>query len=157
MRLTTASYLFAFALLLGGVSVTESVAKDSPQVGLPTLQIKVGSVGVKAELATTDETRQKGLMYREKLGKNEGMLFVFAELGYHSMWMRNTPLPLAVAYIDAAGKIVSIHEMEPKTEIAHVAAGPVRYALEMNGQWFAQNKIKVGDAVKGLERAPKPK
>jgi uncharacterized membrane protein (UPF0127 family) len=132
-------------------------AKDSANAPLPTIALKAGGQTIQAEVAATDATRQKGLMFREKMARNEGMLFIFNELAYHAMWMRNTPLPLAVAYMDDAGKIVSIHEMEPHTETTHQAAGPVRYALEMNRGWFAANKIKVGDSIKGLEKAPKPR
>lgn len=150
---TGAAFAFAFAALLLPSAVA---AKDAVST-LPTMVLKVGSQSVRAEVAATEETRVKGLMFREKLTKNEGMLFVFAEVGYHSMWMRNTPLPLAVAFIDEAGKIVSIHEMQPHTEITHQAAGPVRFALEMNGGWFKANKVGVGDAIKGLDKAPQPR
>ena len=96
-------------------------------------------------------------MFRTQMGKNEGMLFVFPQVAYHAMWMRNTLIPLSVAYLDDSGKIVSIHEMEPQTEISHQAEGPVRYALEMNAGWFRGNKIKAGDNIKGLDKAPKGK
>lgn len=142
---------FAAALLAPPV-----FAKDQPGSKLPVMTLKAGTQTVQAEVAASDETREKGLMFREKMGKNEGMLFVFSQLGYHAMWMRNTPLPLAVAFMDDAGRILSIHEMEPFTEISHQAAGPARFALEMNAGWFRNNGIKVGDAIKGLEKAPKP-
>lgn len=121
------------------------------------MTLKVGGQSIQAEVAATEESRQKGLMFREKMGRNEGMLFVFTELGYHAMWMRNTPLPLSVAYIDEAGRILSIHEMQPHTDVTHQAAGPARYALEMNAGWFKANKVSVGDPVKGLDKAPKPR
>lgn len=124
---------------------------------LPTIALKVGNQTIRAEIAATDETRQKGLMFREKMAPNTGMLFVFPDIAYHAMWMRNTPLPLAVAFMDDAGKIVSIHEMLPFTETTHQAAGPARYALEMNSEWFKRNQVKAGDTIKGLDRAPKPK
>lgn len=148
-----AALAFAFAALL----LPSVVAARDAVSTLPTMVLKVGSQSVRAEVAATEETRVKGLMFREKLAKNEGMLFVFTEVGYHSMWMRNTPLPLAVAFIDETGKIVSIHEMQPHTEITHQAAGPVRFALEMDGGWFKANKVAVGDTIKGLDKAPKPR
>lgn len=131
-------------------------ARDSAP-GLPVVTLKAGNQSIQAEVAATEESRQKGLMFREKMGRNEGMLFVFNELGYHAMWMRNTPLPLSVAFIDEGGKILSIHEMQPHTEVTHQAAGPSRYALEMNAGWFKANKVSVGDPVRGLEKAPKPR
>ncbi len=135
---------------------TPSASAKEPATNLPAITLKVGGQSVRAEVAAIDETRQKGLMYREKMAKNDGMLFVFPDIAYHAMWMRNTPLPLAVAFMDQAGKIVSIHEMQPHTETSHQAAGPARYALEMNSQWFAKNNIKTGDTIRGLEKAPKP-
>ncbi len=142
-------------IALVAVNVPSVMAKESVAT-LPAITLKAGSQTVRAEVAATDETRQKGLMFREKMAKNDGMLFVFPDIAYHAMWMRNTPLPLAVAFMDQSGKIVSIHEMQPHTETSHQAAGPARYALEMNSQWFAKNNIKTGDTIKGLEKAPKP-
>jgi uncharacterized membrane protein (UPF0127 family) len=127
-----------------------------PQKGLPSITLSAGGQPIRADVAATDATREKGLMFREKMGKNEGMLFAFSSVGYHAMWMRNTPLPLSVAFLDEAGKILSIHEMEPQSESTHQSAGPARFALEMNKGWFATHKVKVGDAIKGLDKAPKP-
>jgi uncharacterized membrane protein (UPF0127 family) len=138
------------------ISLHPTWSKDiAPSVA--TIALKVGNQTIRAEIAATDETRQKGLMFREKMASNTGMLFVFPDIAYHAMWMRNTPLPLAVAFMDEAGKIVSIHEMLPFTETTHQAAGPARYALEMNSEWFSRNQVKAGDTIKGLDRAPKPK
>lgn len=122
---------------------------------LPTISVVVEGHVVKAEVAATFENRARGLMFREKLGKNDGMLFVFDQLGYHSMWMKNTLIPLSVAFLDAEGKIVNIAEMQPHVENHHMAAGPVLYALEMNSGWFSERKIGPGAKVKGLEKAPK--
>ena len=84
------------------------------------------------------------------------MLFVFPDIGYHAMWMRNTLIPLSVAYLNERGVILSIHEMQALSEVAHQSAGPARYALEMNAGWFAANKVSVGETIKGLDKAPKP-
>lgn len=133
------------------------IEQGSPQTGLPKISLKAGGQTIKADLAATDEARQKGLMFRTKMGTNEGMLFVFPQIGYHAMWMRNTLINLSVAYIDEAGKILSIHEMVSLDETPHQSAGPARYALEMNALWFSKHKVKVGDTIRGLEKAPKPK
>ena len=117
-------------------------------------QLKVAGHALRAEVAATVEQRMKGLMFREKLGANDGMLFVFDEPGYHAMWMKNTPLPLSVAFVDGEGRILNILDMEPHTLDQHMAAGPARYALETHKGWFAQRRIKPGDKVAGL---PKPK
>ena len=132
-----------------------SMARAPVTSGLPTISLKVGNQSIQAEVAATDESRQRGLMFREKMARNEGMLFVFPQIAYHAMWMRNTPLPLAVAFMDDRGKILSIHEMQPFTEQSHQAAGPARFALEMNSGWFSANRIFVGDIIRGLDRAPK--
>ena len=133
-----------------------SLASGPLPTGLPVISLKAGSQTIQAEVAATDESRQRGLMFREKMGRNEGMLFVFPQIAYHAMWMRNTPLPLAVAFLDDRGKILSIHEMQPFTEQSHQAAGPARFALEMHAGWFSANRLVAGDMIKGLDRAPKP-
>jgi hypothetical protein len=119
------------------------------------LQLEVGPHKVKAELAATDAQRSRGLMFRESMPKEQGMVFIFDEPGYHSMWMQNTLIPLAVAFVDGDGKILNIREMQPKTQDLHTADGPARYALEMNGKWFAEKGIKAGDRIKGLPPPPK--
>lgn len=139
------------------VQAQSPAGNGTPQMGLPKLTLSAGGQAISADVAATDESRQKGLMFRASMGKNEGMLFVFPQIGYHAMWMRNTPLNLSVAYLDEQGKIVSIHEMQAFNETSHQALGPARYALEMNAMWFAQHKVKQGDTIKGLEKAPKPK
>lgn len=145
------------AMLSTGVSANASaVPEGKPQTGLPTLVLKVGSQNVRADVAHTENTRQIGLMFRQKMGKQDGMLFVFPEIGYHAMWMRNTLIPLSVAYMSERGVILSIHEMQALSETPHQSAGPARYALEMNSGWFRSNKINVGDTITGLEKAPKP-
>ena len=116
--------------------------------------LKVAGHALRAEVATTVEQRMKGLMFRQKLGANDGMLFVFDEPGYHAMWMKNTPLPLSVAFVDGEGRILNILDMEPNTLDQHMAAGPARFAIETNKGWFAQRRIKAGDKVAGLPKVP---
>ena len=135
---------------------TPALPEGKPQTGLPTVSLKVGSQNVRAEVANTEATRQVGMMFRQKMGKQDGMLFVFPEVAYHAMWMRNTLIPLSVAYMNERGVIVSIHEMQALSEAVHQATGPARYALEMNAGWFGSNKVNVGDTIKGHDRAPKP-
>ena len=148
----------AFASFATGFASAQNPAGDAkPQTGLPKLTLSAGGQTITADVAATEQTRQKGLMFRTQMGKNEGMLFVFPQLGYYAMWMRNTPINLSVAYLDEQGKIISVHEMEAFNETSHQALGPARYALEMNAMWFSQHKLKVGDTVKGLDKAPKPK
>ena len=150
--------LAAFVLLVSTnvPATTPTVPEGKPQSGLAIIVLRVGSQSVRAAVANTEATRQVGLMFRQKMGKQEGMLFVFPEIGYHAMWMRNTLMPLSVAYMNERGMILSIHEMQALTETPHQSAGPARYALEMNAGWFTSNKISAGDTIKGLEKAPKP-
>ena len=126
----------------------------TPAAAATTITLKIAGHPLKAELAATDAERSKGLMFREKMGKDEGMVFVFDEPGYHSMWMRNTLIPLSVAFLDKDGAILNILDMEPKTEEVHSSAGPARYAVETNKGWFAAKKIKAGDKVTGLPKLP---
>ena len=118
------------------------------------INLKIGAHSIKAEVVYTPEARTRGLMLREKIGKNNGMLFVFDQLGYHSMWMKNTLIPLSVAFIDAKGKIINIAEMTPHSEVTHSAEGPARFALEMNSGWFKARNIAPGAVIAGLDKAP---
>lgn len=121
---------------------------------LPVIPVKVAGHALRVEVATTFEQRLRGLMFREKLARNDGMLFVFDEPAYHSMWMKNTPLPLSVAFLDGDGRILNIADMEPHTLDLHYAAGPARYAIETHKGWFAERGVKPGDKATGL---PRPK
>ena len=113
-------------------------------------EVRIAGHPLKVELALDDPQREQGLMFRKQLGKNDGMLFVFDEPGYHSMWMKNTLIPLSVAFLDSEGRILNILDMEPQTLDAHTAAGPAVYAIETNKGWFAERGIKPGDKVGGL-------
>ena len=122
------------------------------QPPLPAVELGAGMHLIRAELAATDATRSLGLMHRSSLAPNGGMLFVFDAPGAYCMWMKNTPLPLSVAFIDAAGAIVNIEDMQPHTEQSHCAARPVTYALEMRQGWFAARGIRAGERLRGLDR-----
>jgi uncharacterized membrane protein (UPF0127 family) len=119
---------------------------------MPVVQLKAGMHLVRAEVAADFADRMQGLMYRESLAPNAGMLFVFDENAAHCMWMKNTLIPLSVAFIDERGTIVNIADMEPHSEQSHCAAAPSLFALEMTRGWFAQRGIKPGAKLGGLER-----
>jgi hypothetical protein len=123
-------------------------------VSFRTAHVKVAGHPLKVELALSDPQREQGLMFRKELGRNDGMLFVFDEPGYHSMWMKNTLIPLSVAFIDGEGRILNILDMEPQTLDAHTAAGPAVYAIETNKGWFVEKKIMPGATVTGLPKPP---
>nr|WP_235953071.1 DUF192 domain-containing protein [Noviherbaspirillum galbum] len=118
----------------------------------PVISLNAGIHVIRAEVAARDAERQQGLMYREKMGPNEGMVFLFGEPAGVCMWMKNTLIPLSVAFLDEAGKIVNIEDMKPQTTDSHCAKKPVRYALEMNQGWFRQKNIKPGMVIDGLPR-----
>jgi uncharacterized membrane protein (UPF0127 family) len=123
-------------------------------VTFKTSQVKVAGHPLKVELAIEEPQRLQGLMYRKTLGKEDGMLFIFDEPGYHSIWMKNTLIPLSVAFVDKDGVILNIADMEPQTLDSHMAAGPAVYAIETNKGWYADKKVKAGDKVTGLPKAP---
>jgi uncharacterized membrane protein (UPF0127 family) len=124
---------------------------------LPTLALSAGIHVIQAEVANTFPSRAQGLMFRKSLAANQGMLFVFPDSGPQCMWMRNTYVPLSVAFIDDAGVILNIADMKPQTEDSHCAAKPARYALEMNHGWFAAKGVKPGARIAGIEKAPAPR
>jgi uncharacterized membrane protein (UPF0127 family) len=103
---------------------------------------------IQVEVAQTPEERNRGLMGRKHLGKDEGMLFIFETEDYHGFWMKDTLIPLSIAFIDKDGKIVGITDMKPLTLNSHLPPQPSLYALEMNKGWFSSNSIKVGDVIK---------
>lgn len=139
--------------------VAMNVAPFTPVASaqLPLVSLGAGMHVVRAEVANTNETRMQGLMYRKSMGPNDGMLFAFPQDEPYCMWMKNTLIPLSVAFIDAKGQIVSIHEMQPQTENSHCAAAPARYALEMNAGWFRAKGIQRGMRITGIDRAPGPR
>lgn len=119
------------------------------------LQLSAGMHLIQAEVAATEAQREQGLMYREKMAANAGMVFVFDNPSTQCMWMKNTPLPLSVAFIDASGKIINIEDMQPHTLDSHCSTKtvPVRYALEMHLGWFKQKNIKPGMSIGNLPAA----
>ncbi|MGE5468062.1 MAG: DUF192 domain-containing protein [Ignavibacteria bacterium] len=124
------------------------------QQPMPTTDLTAGMYRIEAEVAATGPTRERGLMHRKSMAMNHGMLFVFDASARHCMWMRNTLLPLAVAFLDEQGRIINVEEMEPQTEDNHCAARPARYALEMNAGWFKARGFGPGTPIAGVERAP---
>lgn len=135
----------AFLLLLAAGLAAAANAE------LPVLQLSAGMHVIRAEVAESFATRAQGLMHRKSLAQNAGMLFVFDEAAIHCMWMRNTLIPLSVAFLDDSGAIVNLADMAPHSERSHCAQRPVRYALEMDRGWFAQRGIKPGMKLRGLE------
>ena len=114
------------------------------------ISLTAGINVIKAEVAAAPAQRERGLMLREKMAPNDGMVFVFEGPAEVCMWMKDTILPLSVAFIDGTGKIINIEDMQPQTLESHCAKKLVRYALEMNLGWFKQKNIKPGTVIGGL-------
>jgi uncharacterized membrane protein (UPF0127 family) len=138
---------FAAAVLLVAVGPFAS-AQDGPQK-LPSITLNAGMHLIQAEVAQTPEQRSTGLMFRSTMGANEGMLFAFEEPGQQCFWMKNTLLPLSVAFVADDGSVVNIESMKPQTLDSHCSKKPVRFVLEMNDGWFAKRGIKPGFKLAG--------
>jgi hypothetical protein len=141
-----------FAVALAWLVCIGPAWGQGSQVGLPTIKLSAGIHLITAEVADSDPSRMRGLMFRESLAPNHGMLFVFDRKAIHCMWMRNTLIALSVAFVDDDGSIVNIEDMAPRTETSHCAQRPVRYALEMEKGWFARRGIAPGARLGGLPR-----
>ncbi len=123
----------------------------------PVISLTAGMHVIRAEVVNTMASRSQGLMFRKSLGPNQGMLFVFDINERHCMWMKNTLIPLSVAFIDEQGAILNIEEMKPQTEDTHCARSAARYALEMTAGWFGKRGLQPGLRLGGMEKAPGPK
>ena len=132
------SIAFAAALLAAAAFAQEA------QTNLPRVKLTAGMHIIDAQVATTDDERMTGLMFRKEMPQQEGMLFVFDYPSQQCFWMKNTLLPLSVAFVADDGTIVNIDEMKPQTLDSHCSTKPVRYVLEMNQGWFARRGIKAG-------------
>jgi uncharacterized membrane protein (UPF0127 family) len=145
-----ALFLRLLLLLAAAVAFGSAAAQGS---ALPTTQLTAGIHLITAEVAATDPARTRGLMFRQALPANHGMLFVFDNKAIHCMWMRNTLIPLSVAFVEDDGTIVNIVDMKPHDDSSHCATKPVRFALEMTQGWFAQRGIGPGAKLGRLPAA----
>ena len=139
--------------LLAALSFTTPIlALAQVNIGLPTIELKAGMYRIQAELADNPKAREVGLMNRTSMPTNSGMLFVFDQKAGHCFWMNNTKIPLSIAFIADDGKIVNIEEMQADTTNNHCPKAAVRYALEMNKQWFSERVIVPGTVITGLPK-----
>ena len=132
------------ALLANGL-----VHAQKPQTSLPRAALSVGMYRIDAQIATTSEQHATGLMFRTEMPQQEGMLFVFLQPTQQCFWMKNTLIPLSVAFVADDGTIVNLDEMKAQTLNAHCSEKPVRYVLEMNTGWFAKKGLKAGNKLQG--------
>jgi uncharacterized membrane protein (UPF0127 family) len=139
--------ILAIALVLSSPFALAQV-----NTGLPTIELKTGIYRIQAELANTPKAREVGLMNRTSMPTNSGMLFVFEQKAGHCFWMNNTKIPLSIAFIADDGKIVNIEEMQAETTNNHCPKAAIRYALEMNKQWFLDRAIVPGTIITGLPK-----
>ena len=117
---------------------------------LPVATLQVGGAKAEVELAITPETRQYGLMMRDSMPTNSGMLFVYPDIKPRSFWMKDTRIPLSIAFADSDGKIVKIADMKPFVTESTKSLYPAKYALEMNQGWFDDNNVQKGDLIQGI-------
>jgi hypothetical protein len=148
--LQPAALLAAAALALLASTSGAASAQARAQPPLPTVKLTAGIHVITAEAATTTQSRTIGLMHRERLGPNSGMLFVFEDKAQQCFWMRNTIVPLTIAFIEDDGTILQLTDMAPKSEASHCSQRPVRYALEMEQGWFGKRGMAPGARVGGL-------
>jgi len=142
-----AAALLATALLCAAAA---SCQKGNPKLKTKTLSIATASgkaVTLVAEIADTPQTREKGYMFRKNIPDGTGMLFVFESDRVLNFWMKNTPTPLSIAYIDYKGVIKDIFDMKPFDLKDITSTGYVRYALEVPQGWFGRVGIKAGDKL----------
>ena len=139
----------AVALCVAATAPTRPAwAQEGPQ-HLPTVLLGAGMHNIKAEVALTPQEQETGLMFRTSMGSNEGMLFVFERPGKQCFWMKNTLIPLSVAFVTDDGTVVNVDEMKAQTLDPHCSTKPVRFVLEMNTGWFTKRGVKEGFKLSG--------
>ncbi len=146
--------LLAFLPILVGLTFAgcnEAGPTEQTGFGLETVSLQIGKARVSAELANTPEVSARGLMFRESLAPDAGMLFLFDPPRTASFYMKNTRIPLSIAFILDDGTIDEIRDMQPLDETSVASKSDrIRYALEVNQGWFARHGIAPGTRVKGL-------
>ena len=142
--------VFRRTLCILGLAVAQlAFAQSQPQTQLPRATLSAGMHLIQVQLATTQDQRATGLMFRRDMPANEGMLFVFEQPAGQCFWMKNTLLPLTAAFVADDGTIVNLADMQPQTTDAHCSVQPVRYVLEMHQGWFAKRGIQAGFKLGG--------
>ena len=150
------NYLIILALVgvfLAALAPDSASAQTAAQPVLPCIELRIGSKKATAEIADEDHERTVGLMFRKSLASDSGMLFVMDRTAPVGFWMKNTEVPLTIAYIDPAGIIKELHDLEPHNETPVPSRFPnIAYALEMPQGWFSKNNIWPGERIEGLPK-----
>ena len=141
--------------VFGAILFAASLSAAPTVVELPTVPLTINGNKLTVEVARTPEQQMTGLMYRFSLKPDHGMVFVFDRSEQRAFWMKNTYIPLSIAFVAPDGRIVNIEDMAPRDESSHLSAGPAMYAIEMRKGWFAERGIRAGDRVSGLP-SPNP-
>lgn len=153
MARVAAAVVLPLAVLAAGPAAAQAMPAGVKQPSeFPRVRLTVGMFVIDAAVAANDADREQGLMYRTQLAPNEGMLFVFGENAVHCFWMKNTLIPLSIAFLRADGTITDIDEMQAETTNNHCPRNNGVYALEMPKGWFAAKGIKAGMKIDGLPR-----
>lgn len=145
------SFLRPFFVLSVLFAASAVSAQTAP---MPRVELTAGFHRIEAEVAANQADRSQGLMHRRAMAPNQGMIFVFPQTATHCFWMKNTPLPLSIAFLDEKGTIINVDEMVPETEDNHCPARPARFALEMNAGWFKGKGLKAGAVIAGVDKLP---
>ena len=124
--------------------IKEEIFRAQPQ---ERMTILVGSIPLSVEIADTSYARDQGLMFRDSLEDDSGMIFIFPDCGIRGFWMKNTKIPLSIAFVDESGKILNIENMSPYDINTKYSKGPAKYAIEVNIGWFDNKGISPGDLV----------
>jgi uncharacterized protein len=142
----SSAWMAAFAALLLWFPLAAAQAETAPR------ELRLAGQTLTVEIAATPDTMARGLMYREHLPDDHGMLFIWPADQIVAMWMKNTLIPLSVAFIGSDFHVLNIADMEPHSRQVHPSHGPARYALELNQGWFARYGVEAGSRIEDLER-----
>jgi uncharacterized membrane protein (UPF0127 family) len=150
MKRTSSSVIF-FLIVLAPFACNRS---SPPVSNLPMTRMPIGSKTYTLEIAAREADRNKGLMYRDFMPEDRGMIFIFADEDGRSFWMKNVRIPLDILFLDASGKVISIHQMKPYVEIPGTPSdGPAKYAIELNAGQAASAGVKAGDVLQLTDAA----
>ena len=143
---------FSLSLMLASVLMpaTSQAATTESAPQLPTQLLRLGNSTLEVEIAATNQSRQRGLMHRHVMAEEHGMLFVFEQAERLCFWMRNTYIPLSIAYLDKDATIIEIFDMQALDERSVCSTAPAQFALEVNQGWFERHQIQVGQRVEGI-------